>query len=223
MEPSARNRWQFGCSRPRRARAHATPSRQRLRRHRGGPRAAPAPRRRVAAYGATGARRGRARPDSLAWPRDGRSRLDPSLHRATPRVGLVNDEATSRAADATNSYAVGSRLAPCRDGRRVPRAPGRRQAKRCRLGFRCPAHEDRHQSLSVGEGTDGRILIHCFAGCSMEAIVAATGLETSDLFREGEGQGYTPPRSRQGRQVVYADWDIDQLADTMRAVLEGEK
>ena len=22
---------------------------------------------------------------------------------------------------------------------------------------------------------------------------------------------------------VYADWDIDQLADTMRAVLEGEK
>ncbi|TPE53224.1 DUF7146 domain-containing protein [Amaricoccus solimangrovi] len=37
----------------------------------------------------------------------------------------------------------------------------------------CPAHEDKHPSLSIGIGADGRLLLHCFAGCSFEAIVAA--------------------------------------------------
>ena len=27
----------------------------------------------------------------------------------------------------------------------------------------CPAHDDEHPSLSVSEGDDGRILVHCFA------------------------------------------------------------
>ena len=30
----------------------------------------------------------------------------------------------------------------------------------------CPAHEDRNASLSVAEGTNGRILCNCFAGCT---------------------------------------------------------
>src|SRR5690242_8949273 len=56
--------------------------------------------------------------------------------------------------------------------------------KRSRSGWtaRCPAHEDRRPSLSVREGDEGRILLHCFAGCTVEAIVAALGLELSDLF-----------------------------------------
>jgi hypothetical protein len=47
---------------------------------------------------------------------------------------------------------------------------------------RCPAHEDEKASLSVSEGEDGRVLIHCFAGCAAEAIVHAVGLEMGDLF-----------------------------------------
>ncbi len=47
---------------------------------------------------------------------------------------------------------------------------------------RCPAHEDRNPSLSVAEGDDGRVLLKCFAGCSLESIVAAIGLQTADLF-----------------------------------------
>jgi hypothetical protein len=38
--------------------------------------------------------------------------------------------------------------------------------------------------LSVGEGNDGRILLKCFAGCSVAAVVAALGLETADLMPE---------------------------------------
>jgi hypothetical protein len=49
---------------------------------------------------------------------------------------------------------------------------------------RCPAHEDKQASLSISEGDDGRILLKCFAGCSVESIMAALNLKTSDLFLE---------------------------------------
>ncbi len=47
---------------------------------------------------------------------------------------------------------------------------------------RCPAHDDRHPSLSISEGDDGRILLHCHAGCTVPDIVEAFGLVMSDLF-----------------------------------------
>jgi len=49
---------------------------------------------------------------------------------------------------------------------------------------RCPAHEDKRASLSLGQGGDGKTLLHCFAGCTIEAIVYALGLEMSDIFEE---------------------------------------
>ena len=45
----------------------------------------------------------------------------------------------------------------------------------------CPAHEDAHSSLSVAH-RDGRWLLNCHAGCSVDAIVSAVGLKISDLF-----------------------------------------
>jgi hypothetical protein len=50
---------------------------------------------------------------------------------------------------------------------------------------RCPAHEDRSPSLSIGIGRDGRVLIHCHAGCEPLDILAAVGLEMADLFPDG--------------------------------------
>jgi hypothetical protein len=49
---------------------------------------------------------------------------------------------------------------------------------------RCPGHEDRTASLSVSEGEDGRLLLHCHAGCELDAITEALGLRPSDLFQE---------------------------------------
>lgn len=46
----------------------------------------------------------------------------------------------------------------------------------------CPAHDDRGPSLSIRETSDGRILLHCFAGCSAGAILEALGLDMADLF-----------------------------------------
>ncbi|MEQ8857752.1 MAG: virulence-associated protein E [Pseudomonadales bacterium] len=60
---------------------------------------------------------------------------------------------------------------------------------------RCPAHEDRGPSLSVKETDDGRILIHCFAGCGAADVVQAAGVELSDLFPEKlEPRPATSPR-----------------------------
>jgi hypothetical protein len=47
---------------------------------------------------------------------------------------------------------------------------------------KCPAHDDRRASLSVGEGDDGRALIKCHAGCSVEEVLNVVGLEMRDLF-----------------------------------------
>src|SRR5947209_3719154 len=47
---------------------------------------------------------------------------------------------------------------------------------------RCPAHDDRDPSLSISTGDDGRILLHCHAGCSVEAICRALGVRVAKLF-----------------------------------------
>lgn len=47
---------------------------------------------------------------------------------------------------------------------------------------RCPAHQDRSPSLSLSQGDDGRVLIHCHAGCSASDVLAAVGMGFRDLF-----------------------------------------
>jgi len=49
---------------------------------------------------------------------------------------------------------------------------------------RCPAHDDRTPSLSIRELDDGRVLLHCFAGCAAADVLAAVGLEMDALFPE---------------------------------------
>ena len=68
----------------------------------------------------------------------------------------------------------------------------------------CPGplhnHGDRSPSLSIATGDDGRALLRCFTGCEVSAIVAAIGLELSDLFpprlatHAGPIPGYQRPK-----------------------------
>lgn len=48
----------------------------------------------------------------------------------------------------------------------------------------CPAHKDRSPSLSISEGDDGRVLVHCHAGCSTESVCGRVGLSMRDLMPE---------------------------------------
>ena len=47
---------------------------------------------------------------------------------------------------------------------------------------RCPAHEDGTPSLSVKRLYDGRVLIHCHAGCGAASVLDALGLNYGDLY-----------------------------------------
>lgn len=47
---------------------------------------------------------------------------------------------------------------------------------------RCPAHEDRNPSLSVKLSTDGKVLLHCHAGCAFAEITDALGIAQADTF-----------------------------------------
>lgn len=38
---------------------------------------------------------------------------------------------------------------------------------------RCPAHEDHNPSLSIRDGSDERVLVHCHAGCEQRSVIAA--------------------------------------------------
>jgi putative DNA primase/helicase len=73
--------------------------------------------------------------------------------------------------------------------------------KRAGVGWRarCPAHPDRRASLTVGAGDGGRALLHCFAGCSFEQIMAALGLDPRDAF-PGNAPAIRPrpPRGQRG-------------------------
>lgn len=60
---------------------------------------------------------------------------------------------------------------------RVVRSSGRSR------DIQCPAHEDRAPSLSVSLSSrdPGRVLVHCHAGCSPDAVVSAAGLTMAAL------------------------------------------
>ena len=46
----------------------------------------------------------------------------------------------------------------------------------------CPAHDDKNPSLSITGIGNGKVLIHCFAGCSPADVVRSLGLSMSDLY-----------------------------------------
>ena len=72
---------------------------------------------------------------------------------------------------------------------------------------RCPAHGDRNPSLSISEGDNDTVLVHCFSGCETEDVLSAVGLTFSDLYPEriGAEHAYKPKRNGfDARQVLAA-------------------
>jgi hypothetical protein len=61
------------------------------------------------------------------------------------------------------------------------------------VSMRCPAHNGKSPtSLSV-KSVEGKILVHCFAGCTLEAVLGTAGLTYKDLFADRPSQVYQPP------------------------------
>ena len=66
----------------------------------------------------------------------------------------------------------------------------------------CSAHEDRSPSLSITEGEDGRLLLHCHAGCKVHDILAAVGLQMGDLFVRKDLSSLSQVQRSQLRQAA---------------------
>lgn len=45
----------------------------------------------------------------------------------------------------------------------------------------CPAHDDKSPSMSI-KATPETFLVHCFAGCSVDAILGAVGMTFDDMY-----------------------------------------
>jgi hypothetical protein len=72
---------------------------------------------------------------------------------------------------------------------------------------RCPSHDDRTPSLSIGETVDGSLLLNCFAGCDPADVLAAIGLSWRDVLpgRRDRSPVVSPRPSSPCTLKAYAD------------------
>ena len=79
----------------------------------------------------------------------------------------------------------------------------------------CPAHDGSNPSaLSIGRGDNGSVLLRCWQGCDVDQIVAALGLELTDLFPSRESHGRPPIR----RRLISAAQALDLIHDEAQLV-----
>ncbi len=69
----------------------------------------------------------------------------------------------------------------------------------------CPAHEDRSPSMTIRETPDGKILMHCFSGCSIGEIAGAIGVDLSDLFPPTDDYDYNKPQRTHKQRFLASD------------------
>lgn len=81
---------------------------------------------------------------------------------------------------------------------------------------RCPTHDDPKPSLSIKEGDDGRVLLHCFADCETTRIVTALGLDMSDLFPSSKYAHNGGQEKTAGEPT--ATWEIRDVAGELQAL-----
>ena len=75
----------------------------------------------------------------------------------------------------------------------------------------CPAHPDRRPSLSITQAQDGKVLLHCHAGCDQEEVVDELKLTMADLFPNGQIEENYP----------YTDENGDLLFEVVRLSPKG--
>lgn len=78
----------------------------------------------------------------------------------------------------------------------------------------CPAHDDRDPSLSIREADDGKVLLHCWAGCFTNDVLAAIGLTVRDLFpveSTGQVRRSGPSKAAQQLEATVISLAVEQM------------
>lgn len=96
-----------------------------------------------------------------------------------------------------------------------------------RVQAKCPAHNDKHASLTIAKGRKCT-LFYCHAGCNLEDILTAAGLEKKDTFYDTEPlkrswQAYVESREKSKIEAIYnyVSFNGDYAFTKIR--LEGKK
>ena len=65
----------------------------------------------------------------------------------------------------------------------------------------CPSCGGKSRKVSLAEGTDGRVLVHAFCGCSVPSVLSAVGLTLRDLHPP-RGWPESPDEKRNARRAL---------------------
>ena len=95
----------------------------------------------------------------------------------------------------------------------MAKALGGRRVGGCWM-VRCPEHDDRDPSLSIQDAADGKVLVHCHAGCDQARVIAA--LRSRGLWKDNSHQGYNP--RQQSRQFANNLRDCEDVKRTTAAL-----
>lgn len=77
----------------------------------------------------------------------------------------------------------------------------------CGWSAKCPAHDDRKQSLTLKLADDGKLLVNCHAndGCTFASIAAALGIDEREFFSDNHHGKTAPLKSRVEATYDYRD------------------
>jgi len=93
----------------------------------------------------------------------------------------------------------------------LDRLEGVRETGPSRWIAKCPSHDDSSPSLAIRELDDGRILLRDFGFCHVSDVLAALGMEMTDLFPERLGHHLPPTHSRIPARELLALIDHETL------------
>ncbi len=82
----------------------------------------------------------------------------------------------------------------------------------------CPVHDDKARSLAISTGREGKVLMHCFAGCSFAEISQVLDLPKSVRMR-------VPGRARRAKRIIGEpnSKDFGKLNREYQSVLQAEE
>jgi len=80
---------------------------------------------------------------------------------------------------------------------------------------RCVAHDDRDPSLSIQDSADGKVLVHCFAGCDQARVIAA--LRLLGLW-EDKGDSHFRPQQRRSAAEKQPDREDGKRTDAALSI-----
>lgn len=97
-----------------------------------------------------------------------------------------------------------------------------REVRRAGAGWSalCPAHDDTNPSLSIRVAEDGKVLVHCHAGCTYDAVLQAAGLDRTSFQTNGDLGAATPDGDGWATQADAAAYLANKLHGTVEHIYD---